>query len=54
MTGDPQWESEYRLLIEHESFLYADLASDIWRRWVWRAFNEDDNPERNRYRLDFP
>ena len=29
------------------------MASDLWKRWVWRAFNEDDNPGKGRYRLSF-
>lgn len=54
MTGDPQWHDEYHLLINHESFKYADLVSALWKRWVWRAFNEDNDPSDNRYHINLP
>ena len=52
-TQDQQWKYEYDLLINHHSFKYAELVSTLWKRWVWRAFNEDPNPPHERYRLKF-
>jgi hypothetical protein len=53
LTGDEQWNNEYRLLVEHPSFKYADLVNSLWDRWVWRAFNEDADPTKNRFRLNY-
>ena len=30
LTGDPQWKYEYELLVNHNSFKYADLVSTLW------------------------
>ena len=54
LTSDPQWKAEYDLLVNHQSFKYADLVSTLWKRWVWKAFNEDDNPSQGRFRLKQP
>ena len=28
--------------------------STLWKRWVWRAFEEDDSPHNGRYRIENP
>ena len=28
-------------MIEDPAYAYLDLVASVWRRWVWRSFNED-------------
>lgn len=41
VTGDDKWEKEYRYLIEDQAFRYLDVVAGLWKRWVWRSYNED-------------
>jgi hypothetical protein len=52
VTGDSRWHREYQFLIEDASFRYLDLVAALWKRWTYRAFNEDADAKSDRNRLD--
>ncbi len=39
-------------MIEDPSFKYLDLVASVWRRWTYRAFNEDADSEAGIYHLN--
>lgn len=52
VTGDPRWKQEYEFLIKDPSFRYLDLVASVWKRWTYRAFNEDSFAELKMFRLN--
>lgn len=52
VTGEQQWEREYRFLVEDAAHRYLDLVAMVWQRWQWRAFNEDYDASAKLYRLN--